>query len=152
MSTPWPPADRDTLHWHTTALRVPFSVCDPAGIVFFVQYLVLFQNLTDAWITDELGISYAELLGPRQVGLPTVRLESDFRAISRMGDDVTLAIAVERLGEKSVTLRFEVRGADGALRVAARQVIVCTSLATHGSMPLPDDLRTAIHRFMQETS
>lgn len=151
MSTSWPPADRDALHWHTTSLRVPFSVCDPAGIVFFVQYLVLFQNLTDAWITEELGISYAELLGPRQVGLPTVRLESDFRAISRMGDDVTLAIAVERLGEKSFTLRFEVRGADGALRVATRQVIVCTSLATHVSMPLPDDLRTAIHRFMQET-
>lgn len=152
MTAPWPPTDRDTLHWHTESMRVPFSACDPAGIVFFVQYLVLFQNLTDAWITDRLGVSYAELLGPRQVGLPTVRLESDFRAISRMGDDITLAVAVERMGETSVTLRFEVRGADEALRVAARQVIVCTSLATHASMPLPDDLRTAIHRFMQETS
>lgn len=152
MTTPWPPDDRGTMRWHTVPMRIPFSLCDPAGIVFFMQYHVLFQNLTDAWITDVLGVSYAELLGPRQVGLPTVRLETDFRAISRMGDDVVLAIAVERVGEKSVTLRFEVRGDDGAVRVASRQVIVCTRLDTHVSAPLPSDLRAALLSFMQEIS
>ncbi|WP_337171279.1 thioesterase family protein [Gemmatimonas aurantiaca] len=141
-------------------MRVPFSACDPAGIMFFVQYHILFQNLTDEWITDGLGISYADLLGPRGVGLPTVRLETDFTAPSRMGDLITLGLEVELLGPRSLTLIMTVRGAGdagdardiGAVRVAARQVIVCTSLETHRSTPFPADLRAAIESFQTRVS
>lgn len=135
--------------------RVPFSACDPAGIVFFAQYYVMFQNLVDDWITDGLHISYADILGPRRIGLPTVRFETDFRAVSRMGDLISLLLTVEQLGTKSLTLRLQVLGDDGAghdaIRVDARQVIVCTSLDTHRSQPIPDDLRAAIASFMQES-
>lgn len=132
-------------------VRIPFSACDPAGIMFFPQVFLLFQDHVEAWITDALAISYAELLGPRRVGLPSVRWESDFRAISRMGDDVAVLLEVERLGDKSLTLRFQIRGADG-VRVDARQVIVCTSLDTHRSTPFPDDLRAAITRFRERST
>lgn len=128
-------------------LRVPFSACDPAGIVFFAQYYVMFQNLVDDWVTEGLGIAYGELLGPRRVGLPTVRFETDFRAISTMGDQIDLCLEVEQLGTKSLTLQLTVLGANG-VRVHARQVIVCTSLETHRSMAFPPDLRRAIESFM----
>jgi len=133
------------------ALRVPFSACDPAGIMFFPQVFLLFQNHVEDWITDALGVPYAELLGPRRVGLPSVRWETDFRAISRMGDAIVIRLHVERLGEKSLTLRFAIAGDDG-VRVEARQVIVCTSLETHRSMPFPDDLRAAITRFQESAA
>lgn len=133
------------------ALRVPFSACDPAGIMFFPQVFLLFQNHVEDWITDVLGVSYADLLGPRRVGLPSVRWETDFRAISRMGDVIVIRLYVERLGEKSLTLRFAIAGDDG-VRVEARQVIVCTSLETHRSMPFPDDLRAAITRFQESAA
>lgn len=131
----------------TQSVRVPFSVCDPAGIVFFVQYHLLFQNLVESWITDGLGVDYSELLGPRRVGLPTVRLETDFRVVSRMGDRITLGLSVEHVGTRSLVLRLTVHGETGELRVDARQVIVCTNLDTHRSQPLPDDLRAALLRF-----
>jgi len=133
------------------ALRVPFSACDPAGIMFFPQVFLLFQNHVEDWITDALGVPYADLLGPRRVGLPSVRWETDFRAISRMGDAIVVRLHVERLGEKSLTLRFAIAGDDG-VRVEARQVIVCTSLETHRSMPFPDDLRAAITRFQESAA
>lgn len=132
-------------------VRVPFSACDPAGIMFFPQVFLLFQDHVEAWISDCLAIPYQELLGPRRVGLPSVRWESDFRAISRMGDRITVSLRVERLGSKSLTLSFEVRGDDG-VRVQARQVIVCTDLDSHRSAPFPDDLRRAIVRFQEESS
>lgn len=132
---------------YTQTLRVPFSMCDPAGIVFFVQYHLMFQNLVESWITERLGVDYSELLGPRRVGLPTVRLETDFRASSRMGDRISVSLRVEHVGTKSLVLQLAVHGDDGHLRVEARQVIVCTSLDTHRSQPLPDDLRTALLRF-----
>ena len=144
VSTPDTPPSRRRF---TKEMRVPFSACDPAGIVFFAQYYVMFQNLVDDWVTEGLGIAYGDLLGPRRVGLPTVRFETDFKAISTMGDDITLGLEVEQLGNKSLTLQLMVIGPDG-VRVAARQVIVCTNLETHQSMVFPPDLRHAIATFM----
>lgn len=126
--------------------RIRFAHCDPAGIVFYPQYFVLAQNHVEDWFTDGLGVDYADLVGRRRVGLPTVSLQTDFKAVSRMGDEVTLGLAVERLGASSLALALDVRGDDGA-RVRLRQVIVCTSLDTHRSQPWPDDVRAAIDAF-----
>ena len=122
---------------------IRFSHCDPAGIVFFPQYLVLFNQLVEDWFTEGLGISYADMLGRRRVGLPIVRLECDFRAIARMGETLTFGVSVERIGGKSLTLTLEARG-EGVLRVASRQVLVFTDLDTHRAISVPDDVRTAL--------
>ena len=124
-------------------LRIRFAHCDPAGIVFFPQYLVLFNGLVEDWFTDGLKVSYAQLLGPRRVGIPIVRLECDFKAISRMGDNVELGLSVERLGRSSLTLAFECR-AGSELRVASRQVLVFTDLDTHRPIAVPPDVRAAL--------
>ncbi len=127
---------------------VRFSDCDPAGIVFYPQYFVMFNALVEDWVTDALGVSYAELIGPRRVGLPTVRLEVDFRAVSRHGDTVRLALQVERLGSKSLTLQVACRGGpDDELRVQLRQVLVTTSLQTHRAVDMPPDLRAGLLRW-----
>ena len=134
-----------------SAFRVPrrirFSDCDPAGIVFYPQYFVMFNGLMEDWVDGPLGIGFADLVARRRIGLPTVRLEADFRAVSRFGDDVVLSLEVERLGGKSLTLALQCRAAgDGELRMAMRQVVVTTSLETHAAIDVPADLRAAIER------
>jgi 4-hydroxybenzoyl-CoA thioesterase len=129
---------------------VRFSDCDPAGIVFFPQYLVMLNGVVEEWFERALGLPYAPLIGERRLGLPTVRLEVDFTAISRHGDSLRWEVAVEQLGRSSLTLLHDVRGAGptdaaaAATRLRARQVIVCTSLATHKAQALPDDIRAAV--------
>ncbi|HMT84331.1 MAG TPA: thioesterase family protein [Ottowia sp.] len=122
---------------------IRFSHCDPAGIVFFPQYLVLFNHLVEDWFTEGLGVDYAQMLGARRIGLPIVRLECDFRAISRMGDAVTFGLVTERVGGRSLTLALTARVAD-ELRVTARQVLVFTDLDTHRAIDLPADVRAAL--------
>ena len=134
-----------------SAFRVPrrirFSDCDPAGIVFYPQYFVMFNGLMEDWVDGPLGIGFADLVARRRIGLPTVRLEADFRAVSRFGDDVVLSLEVERLGGKSLTLAVQCLAAgDGELRMAMRQVVVTTSLETHAAIDVPADLRAAIER------
>jgi len=80
----------------------------------------------------------------RRIGLPTVRIEVDFSAVSRLDDSLVLSLAVERLGKRSLTLSMRCEGADRALRVALRQVIVTTSLESHRSIDIPHDVRAAI--------
>jgi 4-hydroxybenzoyl-CoA thioesterase len=136
-----------TLPRFERALRVRFAHCDPAGIVFFPQYLVMFNGLVEDWFTEGLGIPYAGLIGTRRVGLPTVKIESEFRAISRMGDEVTLGLAVEHLGRSSLTLTLGCR-AGAQQRVNARQVLVFTDLHTHRATPMPPDVRQALAHFI----
>src|SRR5436190_9981791 len=101
--------------------RIRFSDCDPAGIVFYPQYFVMFNGLVEDWVSDALGIGYHRLVAERRVGLPTVRLEADFKAVSRLGDSVTLSLDVERLGQRSLTLALRCTGqGDDDLRMGMR--------------------------------
>jgi 4-hydroxybenzoyl-CoA thioesterase len=130
-----------------TRQRIRFDQCDPAGIVFYPQYFILFNRLVEDWVTDGLGISYADLLGPRRIGLPTVSLKTDFRAISRIGDEVTLGLTVDRLGGSSLSLALDV-STPKQLRVQAQLTLVCTSLDSHRPIAMPPDLRQAIEHFL----
>jgi 4-hydroxybenzoyl-CoA thioesterase len=135
---------KDTIVFERQEL-VRFGHCDPAGIVFYPRYFEMLNALIEDWHTQGLGVDYAQLLGPRRVGLPTVRLDTEFQRISRMGDVLRQTIAIEKLGRSSLALRVVFEGRDGP-RVRFAQVLVCTSLETHKAQPFPDDLRAALER------
>lgn len=124
--------------------RVRFAECDPAGIVFYPQYFVMFNNLLESWIDSLLPEGFAGYIGKHRFGLPTVRLEADFRSISRMGDDVELSLDVARLGGKSLTLSLTCTGSDGEIRMSVTQVVVATSLDSHRAIDIPEMLREAL--------
>lgn len=125
--------------------RIRFSECDPAGIVFYPQYFVMFNNLLEAWVDELLPeVGFAGYIGKLHFGLPTVRLEADFRAISRMGDEVVLSLEVVRLGGKSLTLALACTDLQGEVRMNVTQVLVTTSLISHQAIELPSVLRQAL--------
>lgn len=130
----------------STAIR--FAQCDPAGIVFYPQYLLLFQSLVEDWFNQALHYPYAQMLGLERTGLPIVHLACDFRAIARMGDAVQLELAVLRLGSRSLNLALRCVGDDGDVRVLAHQVLVFTSLDSHEAICIPASIQTRIARWM----
>lgn len=136
-------------HAFERTVRVRFAHCDPAGIVFFPQYLVMLNNLVEDWVSEALGVPYAELIGRRRTGLPTISLNCEFTAVSRMGEDVTMGLSLEQVGTKSITLQHGCRRND-ELRMRVRQVLVFTSLDTHRAIDIPADLRAALERFTQK--
>ena len=103
-------------------IRVEFNHCDPAGIVFYPRYFEMTNSVCENFFRDEVGRSYDAMMADR-TGVPTVRLETDFRAPSRLGDVLDWLLVVERVGGSSTTLRLEARG-NGALRVTVRKTIV----------------------------
>ncbi|MCV2367197.1 acyl-CoA thioesterase [Roseateles oligotrophus] len=124
---------------------VRFGHCDPAGIVFYPRYFEMLNAVVEDWFTQGLGVDYAQLLGPRRVGMPSVRLSADFKRISRMGDRLTQRVAINKLGRSSLGLTIHFDGADGC-RVVFEQVLVCTCLETHKAQPFPQDLREALEQ------
>ena len=136
------------LFQHRRVIR--FSDCDPAGMVFFPQYFVMLNALVEDWFTQALGVNYANLLGQRRIGLPTVALQSEFRAPCRMGDVVEFRLELERMGSRSLTLRADcMHGATCCVQI--RQVLVSTSLSHDGAIKIPQDVRDGVARWQSFT-
>jgi 4-hydroxybenzoyl-CoA thioesterase len=133
--------------------RIRFSDCDPAGIVFYPQYFVLFNDLLDEWIDSVWDGGFVDFIVRHRFGLPTVRLDAEFNAVSRMGDDVILTLDLIRIGQRSFDLALDCKGAvDGHVRMSARQTLVATSLDTHESTQIPPQLRDALARLPPATA
>lgn len=125
--------------------KIKFAECDPAGIVFYPQYFVMFNNLLEAWVDHLLPeVGFAGYIAELKYGMPSVRIEADFKSVSRMGDDVVLSLEVERIGSKSLTLQLMCRSPEGEVRISVTQVLVTTSLLTHKAIEIPAVLRQAL--------
>lgn len=128
---------------------VRFQHCDPAGIVFYPQYFVLFHELIEDWFNDGLRVNYADFVAIRKLGVPTVHMEVDFVAPSKIGERLRMQLAVKRIGTRSIMLSLAAFAGD-ALRVQVQQTIVLFSLAQRESVAIPDDLRRRLSLFLAE--
>jgi 4-hydroxybenzoyl-CoA thioesterase len=131
-----------------TQVLVRFADCDPAGIVFYPKFLVMFNNLVEDWCRDGLGFSFDEIVVQRGWGLPTVHLEVNFIAPSRLGEVLTASLYVRNIGTSSIGADISLSGPDGVDRVRGKVVLVLTDRRNHKSFPIPDDLRSKIAQFL----
>ena len=128
---------------------IRFQHCDPAGIVFYPHYFVLFHELVEDWFNEGIGESYAEFVKHHGMGLPMVRVECEFVAPNSIGDMLALALTVKRIGTSSIVLG--VRGtARGRESIKATLTVVHTSLRELRAVPVPAELRSAMSRFMEQ--
>ena len=125
---------------------IRFHHCDPAGIVFYPQYFVLFNELVEDWFNAGLGINYASFHQEQRLGTPMAHIECDFLAPSRIGETLTLSLAVKRIGRTSLTLAVEGR-ADVEPRLRATLIVVLASMDTHRPVAIDGDLRKKLERY-----
>ena len=133
--------ERDTL--------IRFHHCDPAGIVFYPQYFVLFNELVEDWFNDGLGIDFARFHTEEHLGVPMARVECDFLAPSKVGDVLRFRLAVKRIGTTSFTLAVQA-GKDGQVRVRATLVLVLASLTAHRPVPITPEMGARLEGFVVE--
>jgi 4-hydroxybenzoyl-CoA thioesterase len=101
---------------------IEFNHCDPAGIVFYPRYFEMTNHVCENFFREAVGVSYAEMM-KQGAGVPTVRIETDFRAPSRLGDVLDVTLEVVRLGGASVT--FQIIGAcEGQVRLEVAITLV----------------------------
>lgn len=127
---------------------IRFHHCDPAGIIFYPQYFILFNELVEDWFTQGLNVSVVEQVINQRVGIPMGRVECDFLLPSRIGDILRFVLRVVRIGQSSMTLNIECRAGD-ELRVKAQLTVVFASLKSMRSVPIPADLRQRIEEFLE---
>lgn len=127
---------------------IRFHHCDPAGIVFYPQYLVLCSELVEDWFAEGLGTDFHRLHHELGLGIPMRHLEADFLAPSRHGDVLTYSLSVSRIGNRSMTLVIEARDRE-RVRFAARQTVVWASLEGTRPLTIDEALRRRIQAFVE---
>ncbi len=138
---------------HVHRVDVRFGDCDPAGIVYFPRFFDLFHQAMETWFAAGLGLAYASLIVDRKIGFPAVHSEADFKAPCALGETIEVELRVARLGRSSIGLEYVVRGVAGDIRLtgATTSVVMDLDPASPGfrrGLPIPDDLRARIQRFM----
>lgn len=128
---------------------IEFNHCDPAGIVFYPRYFEMTNHVCENFFREAVGVSYGEMM-KQQSGVPTVRLETDFRAPSRLGDVLEVRLDVLRLGTTSVT--FEIVGACGGqvrLVVTITLVWVAEADGAIAPQPWPEAIKAKLHNYLR---
>jgi 4-hydroxybenzoyl-CoA thioesterase len=129
--------------------RYRFGDIDDAGIAYYPKLLHYFHCCFEDWFGDALGIPYARIMHEQKLGLPAVRLEAEFFAPIRYGDEPVVNLGVLRIGNSSVELGFWMNLADGTRPCCRARVITASvDMDTMQKMPLPAEWRTRFEQFL----
>ncbi len=126
---------------------VRFIHTDPAGYVFFPRYFEMLQATVEDWFTYALGVNYADYVLGRRLGLPTAKTECEFLRPCYLGEQLDIALVLEKIGRTSLTVRFE-GSVGGEARLRARSVLVVIDMDHDGRPePIDDDLRARLEDY-----
>ncbi len=126
-----------------TLQKIRYSDCDPQGIVFNGNYARYWDDAATDWF-EELGFG-GEELGGIGADVVTARFEIDFLTSARLGDVLETTVAVEKLGNTSMTLKLTTRRlSDGEVVVKGRQVQVFVDPETFRPTPIPEVFKQAL--------
>ena len=89
-------------------LRIEWGQCDPAGIVFYPQYLIIFDTST-GWLFERTGLTPLAMRKKYGiVGIPIVEVRARFLVPCRFDDEVIVESEVSEWGRSSFTVRHRV--------------------------------------------
>ncbi len=128
-------------------ITVRFQHADPAGMVFYPRYFEMINQVVEDWFAQGLGLDFHKLHTDLGHGVPTVHIEADFKRPSRLGEVLTFALAVQKLGRSSFTLALGATCA-GEERLRATAVLAYVGLDELRATPIPDELRAAMKPYL----
>jgi 4-hydroxybenzoyl-CoA thioesterase len=127
---------------------IRFSHCDPAGIVYFVNFFDMVGGVVEDWFREAVGLPFQEMHLERRVGFPIVNTGCEFFRPAHLGDTLRLELAITRLGRSSI--EFTVRGAVGAEeKFRARHKVAMVSLESFRALPIPEEMRAKMAPYVE---
>ena len=130
-------------------LTVRFRDCDPLGHVNNAVFLTYLEQARFHLWRAQLGYTAtpAHSSGKRGVGFILARVECDFKAQARYGDELEVRLSLDAIGQKSFTYTYEILDVSTRRVVAsARTVQVRFDYDENRSVPIDDALKTRLQQ------
>ena len=123
--------------------RIRFVDTDATGRIHYTALLRHFEAAEEEFMRS-LGWPYADI-ERRDESYPRVHIEADYLGPLRYDAEIETQVRVERVGEKSYTLVFQVI-TRGVLAGKGRIVAACMDKRTQKSRPLPEAFAAALRQ------
>jgi YbgC/YbaW family acyl-CoA thioester hydrolase len=127
---------------HAIDIVVRPTDIDVKGHVNNAKYVEYLQWSRWDWL-DERGLTNDRLI-ELETTLVVANISIDYRSEARQGERLKVSVSVEKIGEKSFTVRQAVLKQGGDIASEARVVMVAVNPETRKSRPLPDELRAIL--------
>ncbi|MBX7231300.1 MAG: acyl-CoA thioesterase [Bdellovibrionales bacterium] len=121
-------------------LMVYFDDADPAGIVFFANYLRLSERALETILINE-GIPWTDWFDHPEWGAPLRHVEAEYMNPLRPGQKCVIQQGVLRLGDSSVALQSEIYSHENQLCARVVTTHVFVDKVKLKKRPIPDHLR-----------
>lgn len=110
---------------------------DATGVLYFTEQQRLALMTFEEYMKSK-GFSLNDMLNGDFL-MPIVHAEADYSSSLEVGDEIEILLEVERIGEKSFTLKYTFYK-DGAVAGSVKIVHVPMDRATRQSIPIPKKL------------
>ena len=132
---------------YVTERKIRFSHCDPAGIVYFVNFFDMVSGCVEDWFGEAIGFTFNQMHLEQRLGFPIVNTGCEFFRPCRLGDQLLLELVIAKLGRSSI--EFRVRGSvAGEEKFLARHKVALMSLDTQRALPIPPALRAKMEPYV----
>ena len=140
-------------HAPRTAFRsrqlVRYAHCDPGERVYFARFFDMFNAVLEDWFAEGLGCPWGTelMVPPRDLRVPSLVIDAEFVRACVLGEMLEFDLWVERLGRSSFHLALA-GSVGGEPRLRAAWKLWFIALAPMRAIPIPQDLRAAMQRFV----
>jgi 4-hydroxybenzoyl-CoA thioesterase len=128
---------------------VRYAHCDPGERVYFARFFDMFNAVLEDWFAEALGCPWGTdfMVPPRDLRAPSLVIDAEFVRACVLGETLEFDLWVTRLGRSSFDLALA-GAVKGELRLRAAWTLCTISFATMKAVPLPEDLRSGMTRFL----
>jgi YbgC/YbaW family acyl-CoA thioester hydrolase len=135
--------------FHHIELRVMWSDTDPAGIVWFGVFFRYFEHAEED-LYRRLGSDRTALLRALHVFMPRTSLQSRFRSPAKLGDELSVGVAVSEITDRRIRFAFDIRErVTGRLICDASYRVACVDATTFAPQPFPAQIVTLLEPAIQ---
>ena len=131
----------------TVRRRVKWGECDPAGVVYFVNYGEYVVSAYELMMTELLGEEFQKAKARHGVALPAKAFKIDFSASLRTGDEFLMTVEISDIRTKTFDALVRGHSVSRSPLFWATLTLIAVRPMDRSAMPLPVALVAELERY-----
>lgn len=133
-------------HFHHP-IEIRYADLDPQGHVNNARFFTYFEQARVHYLIH-LGL-FSKEQSFLEIGIIIAEATITFKSPVYFGTQARVGVRVSRLGNKSMTMEYEMADPAGTIYATGSTAIVTFDYQAHATIPIPDSWRQTIARFEQ---
>lgn len=121
---------------------------DMAGILYFPRQFRFAHDALEDFV-GSLGFTFDQVFRREKFVFVIVHAEADYLSPLYVGDKLEVHVKVEKVGETSFVIGYQIYKMDKTLAGTAKTVHVTLDSASRVKMPIPDDFRRLLEKHVK---